>query len=631
MAAGHVQCQSSPICCLIVGDGNFSFSLAYSRLNPENIIVATSLDAEKTVLERYDGAENVAQLKSVRNVTLLHNIDATKLQDYPELSGKVFNRIIFNFPHTGGKSNINKNRALILAFFHSASQFLDSEGEVHVTLCKGQGGTPVDEPREYGNTWKVVEMAADAGLMLTRVLPFSSVDLPGYLGTGYRSQGKPFFADSALTHVFTRYRSTPPDCSMRSSVFSVPLIQLCSNNLLPVVDNCLPMLPVELQPYLISPIHSADSHPLCLVAKQISAGLNALGLVDSVPLLGTQCGMSEGVVCVSTEAGCSAAETHFTINLPSSVGSPEECATLLPSGEHLLAFLLKTEVQCTRESKGILCVCRTFRNSLPQVGLAGQVISHELVGVGVAIDKQENYQLLFSALEEVVWKTVGSLQSMLSLGKCVTDKMDDSLFLTNCQGIVWMPDKEQGTAHASHVNFSTGFEYLKDTFPLLQYGYLRQASGLSQEDSLQISFTFYLDALTLLLFAIPDHRLLWSSEQRFSHQFQRSCKDQPKTFVPFSIFPVRYTHDVSFWVNRPGHRTKWTSEAAFRSIVRHVCGRFVAAVSLHDSHTVKDGATGLCYRVTYSSCDEVLSRSKAYSLQQQLRLAVRDRLGVDLR
>jgi hypothetical protein len=61
-----------------------------------------------------------------------------------------FDRVVFQFPHRGGKNFMGKNRALISDFFRSASEVLASdrchasqrcEGEVVVTLLVGQGGT----------------------------------------------------------------------------------------------------------------------------------------------------------------------------------------------------------------------------------------------------------------------------------------------------------------------------------------------------------------------------------------------------------------------------------------------------------------------------------------------------------
>ncbi|PNJ76053.1 FDXACB1 isoform 1, partial [Pongo abelii] len=87
----------------------------------------------------------------------------------------------------------------------SCADVLAEEGEVHVALCRGQGGTPADKPqREWHNSWQVVAMAALGGLILSDVYPFSCKAVPGYKCTGYRSQDKSFHVEGALNHVFTR-------------------------------------------------------------------------------------------------------------------------------------------------------------------------------------------------------------------------------------------------------------------------------------------------------------------------------------------------------------------------------------------------------------------------------------------
>lgn len=72
-------------------------------------------------------------------------------------------------------------------FFSSAVAVLKDNGEVHVTLCNGQGGTPCDSPmREWHNSWQVVAMAAEAGLILSEIRPFDCEMYQGYRCTGYR-------------------------------------------------------------------------------------------------------------------------------------------------------------------------------------------------------------------------------------------------------------------------------------------------------------------------------------------------------------------------------------------------------------------------------------------------------------
>lgn len=142
-------------------------------------------------------------------ICVLFDVDATKMEEYPSLKSRLFDKIIFNFPHAGGKMRIERNRDLLRGFFMSSEKMIKKNGQVLVTLCNGQGGTPLDEPRRrWDDSWKIVEMAAHGNFILTRIEPFLWRSFRDYIVTGYRSLDKRFHTEGSLTHFFTK--SEPP-------------------------------------------------------------------------------------------------------------------------------------------------------------------------------------------------------------------------------------------------------------------------------------------------------------------------------------------------------------------------------------------------------------------------------------
>jgi 25S rRNA (uracil2634-N3)-methyltransferase len=93
---------------LLIGEGNFSFAVALlqhppaplEHLPPPNI-TATALDTEEECHAKYPDAEQNVRILREKGAQVLFGVDATRLEKTSALKGKVFDRIVWNFPHAG--------------------------------------------------------------------------------------------------------------------------------------------------------------------------------------------------------------------------------------------------------------------------------------------------------------------------------------------------------------------------------------------------------------------------------------------------------------------------------------------------------------------------------------------------
>lgn len=209
---------------LVVGAGDFSFELAlYAQLlavhtpGYRGVFVATSLDSHETLVGGYSKVHENIQSLSNLGAEIFCQVDATNLKAVPALQNRSFDRILFNFPHSGQRP-IDSNRLLLRNFFESAEPFLKPEAstnevcqpQIHVTLARGQGGTKADAPRASHNHWQVVQQATYSGLILAQVFPFERRNYVGYEAKGCRTSDKHFDTPGALVHCFARQSSALP-------------------------------------------------------------------------------------------------------------------------------------------------------------------------------------------------------------------------------------------------------------------------------------------------------------------------------------------------------------------------------------------------------------------------------------
>ncbi|CAM9339561.1 unnamed protein product [Ascophyllum nodosum] len=137
------------------------------------------------------------------------------------------------------------------------------------------------------------------------------------------------------------------------------------------------------------------------------------------------------------------------------------------------------------------------------------------------------------------------------------------------------------------------------------------------------AFGLGLERLAMVLFSIPDIRLFWSNDQRFSSQFKEGTIS---TFKPYSKYPPCYK-DVTFWLPDSGFHNNDLFE-----VVRDVAGDLVEEIGLLDDFVhPKTKRQSRCFRITYRSMDRSLTNEEVDEMQDVVRGRITDKLLAELR
>lgn len=121
------------------------------------------------------------------------------------------------------------------------------------------------------------------------------------------------------------------------------------------------------------------------------------------------------------------------------------------------------------------------------------------------------------------------------------------------------------------------------------------------------------ERLAMLLFGIPDIRLLWSQDERFLEQFENYKRGMPLKYQPISQQPSSH-RDISFWIEEN------FADNFFFEAVRNSDNGIVESVKLLDSYKdPKSGRQSKTFRIVFRSHLRPLCKTEVDEVFERVR------------
>ncbi|XP_034825925.1 probable phenylalanine--tRNA ligase, mitochondrial [Maniola hyperantus] len=184
----------------------------------------------------------------------------------------------------------------------------------------------------------------------------------------------------------------------------------------------------------------------------------------------------------------------------------------------------------------------------------------------------------------------------------------------------------------THPSWELEIYYENNWMEVLGCGIMRNEilANAGPNNSIAYAFGLGLERLAMVLYKIPDIRLLWSTDSGFLSQFQDKDVNASIEYKPVSSYP-QCTNDLSFWLP-PTLTIDTFMSNDFYDLVRDIGGDVVEQVKLKDKFVhPKTNKHSLCYSIVYRHLERTLTQAEVNKIHEEIASAAVSTFNVVIR